>query len=394
MLPDGADFESSVPYHRLVTELFLGAARLAEHIGRPLPAALLGSSRDDGGLPRGRAPARWPDAAGRGCRRRSAAHPEWIWQPATAGSAASLRAGGVLVPHRPVGAHWWTKGPRGRPNGGDAIRPASELRASRTRPTPCGISRTRDSPSCDTRVDYLLVTNGIVGTRGFGNHKHNDLLGFEYHAHGGPVIVDPGSYVYTSDPDGRNLFRSTRSHNTISVDDEEQNECRPEWLFRMFEKAYPEHLEVVERDGWIEYRGRHSRLHASAATGRARADVQAAARRPGRSRFVDVLEGHGTHRLRWHFHFAPGVAVAMLGDGIVEIRTAGGVLQMTHSCRDCARPSGRPSIRRRTASGFHAWRSTWTRWIVSTAVASTRFRSCPDHDEVRGSHWALRRRRG
>ena len=32
--------------------------------------------------------------------------------------------------------------------------------------------------------DYLLVTNGIVGTRGFGNHKHNDLLGFEYHADG------------------------------------------------------------------------------------------------------------------------------------------------------------------------------------------------------------------
>src|SRR6185295_18720338 len=27
--------------------------------------------------------------------------------------------------------------------------------------------------------DYLLVTNGIVGTGGFGNHKHNDLLGFE-----------------------------------------------------------------------------------------------------------------------------------------------------------------------------------------------------------------------
>ena len=30
VLPDGADYESSVPYHRLVAELFLGAARLAD----------------------------------------------------------------------------------------------------------------------------------------------------------------------------------------------------------------------------------------------------------------------------------------------------------------------------------------------------------------------------
>ena len=30
VLPDGADYESSIPYHRLVTELFLGSSRLAE----------------------------------------------------------------------------------------------------------------------------------------------------------------------------------------------------------------------------------------------------------------------------------------------------------------------------------------------------------------------------
>ena len=41
VLPDGADYESSVPYHRLVTELFLGAARLADIAGAPLPPALL-----------------------------------------------------------------------------------------------------------------------------------------------------------------------------------------------------------------------------------------------------------------------------------------------------------------------------------------------------------------
>src|SRR6185295_19226636 len=75
---------------------------------------------------------------------------------------------------------------------------------------------------------YLIVTNGIVGTNGFGNHKHNDLLGFEYHHAGMPVIVDPGSYVYTSDPDARNRFRGTAYHNTLMVDGVEQNELRPD----------------------------------------------------------------------------------------------------------------------------------------------------------------------
>src|SRR6185369_12571970 len=36
VLPDGADYESSIPYHRLVTELFLGAVRLADHQGTPM----------------------------------------------------------------------------------------------------------------------------------------------------------------------------------------------------------------------------------------------------------------------------------------------------------------------------------------------------------------------
>ena len=73
---------------------------------------------------------------------------------------------------------------------------------------------------------YLAVTNGAVGTKGFGNHKHNELLSFEYHCDGAPVIVDPGSFCYTSDFAARNLFRGTAYHNTIVVDGVEQNEIK------------------------------------------------------------------------------------------------------------------------------------------------------------------------
>ena len=45
MLADGADYESSVPYHRLVAELFLSGARLAELDGRPLSDEYLAKLR-------------------------------------------------------------------------------------------------------------------------------------------------------------------------------------------------------------------------------------------------------------------------------------------------------------------------------------------------------------
>ena len=56
-----------------------------------------------------------------------------------------------------------------------------------------------------------------------GTHTHNDLLSFELNVGGNDIIIDPGTYLYTSSIKDRNEFRSTRKHNTIIVDEEEQN---------------------------------------------------------------------------------------------------------------------------------------------------------------------------
>src|SRR5262249_62045769 len=128
------------------------------------------------------------------------------------------------------GAEGWGLAPLALPP-----RPASAHRSSKLF-ADAGVAVMRDGSH------YLLVTNGIVGTKGFGNHKHNDQLSFEYHPDGAALVVDPGSYVYTSDADARNRFRGTSSHNTLSVDGVEQNEFKGEWLFRMFESARAEHV--------------------------------------------------------------------------------------------------------------------------------------------------------
>jgi uncharacterized heparinase superfamily protein len=169
---------------------------------------------------------------------------------------------------------------------------------------------------------YLITTNGIVGTNGFGNHKHNDQLSFEYHHAGIPLVVDPGSYVYTSDVDARNRFRSTRSHNTVCVDGVEQNELRPEYLFRLFETSNAEHTRFADGADAAEYVGRHhgyERLSEPVSHER----TFRLQKPSGTLIIVDRLTGRGEHDFRWHFHLAPGI-VAERGDETTIVLTGRG----------------------------------------------------------------------
>lgn len=307
VLADGADFESSVPYHRLVAELFLGAACLADMRGEPLSdhyrsrvrdmaAYLADMTRPDGLMPQsGDA----DDGRLHVCGGAGTASPQdgrHLFGPAAAmfGRADWLTIGGAAAAWE---AAWWGFGETPSATG---IYPT----VARLYPD-AGHAVVRDGEN------YLLVTNSIVGTNGFGNHKHNDQLSFEYHA-GGPVIVDPGSYLYTSDPAARNLFRGTSYHNTLMIDDVEQNEFNPEWLFRMFEHAKAEHVSFSVEQDVVRYRGRHVGYRRLTAGVTHEREFQFDPR-SGRLVIEDLLQGSGEHTLRWHFHLAPGVE-ATAGD--------------------------------------------------------------------------------
>ena len=257
VLPDGADYESSVPYHRLVTELFLGAARLADFKGAPLPPSvrdrlrsmvdfLAAVQRPDGLMPQvGDADdGRLHILSGYG-------------SVAAAGCAPPVRSGGGVLRQPRVGGARRRVGGRGKPPGGASTRRRLAVGTGRCR------RPSRHFPQAGLTVmrrrrDYLLVTNGIVGTAGFGNHKHNDLLGFEYHVDGVPVLVDPGSYVYTSDPDARNLFRSTLSHNTREHRRRGTERAPPGVAVPHVREGQPRASRGRRADGdCCRYRGRH-----------------------------------------------------------------------------------------------------------------------------------------
>ena len=315
VLPDGADYESSVPYHRLVTELFLGSLRLADFRREPLSASyrsrvrdmvsyLAAVTRPDGLMPQlGDADdGRLHLMSGYGYV--SPQHPGHLFGPAAAmfdepswwalaGSQGGWETG------------WW-----GLERGRDEPPPSSARSALFA---DAGVAVMRAG-----RDHCLIATNGVVGTKGFGNHKHNDLLSFEYHNSGVPLVVDPGSFVYTSDFDARNRFRGTASHNTLQVDGEEQNELKPDWIFRLFETSNAEHVSFYETPHCIEYIGRHH--------GYERFDRPVLHERTfrvskpdGALTIVDRVRGEGEHILRWHFHLAPGVDATQAASSRVQL---------------------------------------------------------------------------
>ncbi len=72
--------------------------------------------------------------------------------------------------------------------------------------------------SCFSRWRHDGLTNKFIST-----HLHNDLLSFVFADGNIPVIIDAGAYCYTSDAVAWKSFRSAKKHNTVIVDDEEPN---------------------------------------------------------------------------------------------------------------------------------------------------------------------------
>ena len=64
---------------------------------------------------------------------------------------------------------------------------------------------------------YLAIRCGQVGQRGNGGHSHNDQLALELWIDGKPLVVDPGTFVYTPLPNERNAYRSVTAHHAPTI---------------------------------------------------------------------------------------------------------------------------------------------------------------------------------
>jgi len=156
--------------------------------------------------------------------------------------------------------------------------------------------------------DFYLITgrNKCCYGRG-GSHVHNDILSFELSMLGNDFIVDPGTYVYTSDFKKRNKFRKTRAHNTVVIDNQEQNPISkdPFYIEQTGEltinqwKTTEEEI-ILEAEHNCYERLRCSVIHNRTFSFNKKERVL---------HIKDKFKGRGDHKLEWNFHLSPEIKI-------------------------------------------------------------------------------------
>lgn len=165
---------------------------------------------------------------------------------------------------------------------------------------------------------YVILHCGPTGGGGLGWHGHNDQLAFELAVDGRPLVVDPGSYVYTSDPEQYTRFRSTRFHATLEIDGAEQNDLRVSRMFLLPDRTQSECVRWQTDGDDATFVGRHHGYEALASPAVHTRSVQldAAARRLV---IEDEVTSAAAHELCWTFPLGGGAAQVIDGGVLAEI---------------------------------------------------------------------------
>ena len=336
---DGVDFENSVAYHRLALEMFVGSYLLAQKNGRTFSDSYRSSLEQMFEFvyhylrPDGLAPMVGDNDDGR----LQILSRYFDWQPQ---DHRYLLAIGAIVCGR---EEFWALAQNSAAATEEAAWLLGFVSAAPVKPRPI-LPVSRAFPHSGRYImrdggNHVFISADEVGTGGLGNHKHNDIFSFELSVSGVAMVVDPGSFLYTSDLLWRNHFRSTRAHNTVVVDDTEQNE-----LTEVFGMSPSARVDVVAWNSASEYdvfEGIH--------TGYERLPNPVAHRRlicfrkePPSWLVVDTLLGRGLHTVESGLHFASGGWIEQLSDRLNVPRTTATIASL---CRrvDLPVPSNLPS---------------------------------------------------
>jgi hypothetical protein len=164
------------------------------------------------------------------------------------------------------------------------------------------------------RGDHLVFD---AGPHGFlnGGHAHADALAIVLTIAGRPFLIDPGTASYTIDREARDRFRSTRLHNTLTLDGRPQS--TPSGPFQWASTTAATRGAWRPGDGIDVVQGRHDGYapvrHARAITATRGCWI-----------VEDRLDGAGPHRAELHWHIDPAWTVELLDPALARARHAGG----------------------------------------------------------------------
>jgi uncharacterized heparinase superfamily protein len=162
--------------------------------------------------------------------------------------------------------------------------------------------------------DMMIIDCGPMGPVYQPGHAHCDTLSFELTLDGRRVIVDSGVFDY--EPSSERVYaRSTRAHNTVMINGQEQSEL---WgVFRMARRAKPIVATMARLPGnGLRFEGTHD--------GYRRLPGQVLHKRIieydgcGEWTVIDEMTGIGKHEIESYIHLHPDYS-AKSGEDFIEI---------------------------------------------------------------------------
>lgn len=217
----------------------------------------------------------------------------------------------------------------------------------------------------------VLFDCGELGFGSLAAHGHADALSFTVRALGGDLLIDPGTFDYFTYPEWREYFRSTRAHNTLSIDGVDQSVALGAFLWG--DRAEARCLSFEPRAERQRVAGEHDgyRRRADPVLHRRTIELHRATRTIA---IVDELDMNGAHHADLHFHFAPRCQLVDQAGNAIVVETGRGRATLTLDARlsvSCVRGSENP-IAGWTSSGYHRREPAWTVTAGTTLTGNTR----------------------
>jgi hypothetical protein len=163
--------------------------------------------------------------------------------------------------------------------------------------------------------DHLLVDGGPHGYQN-GGHAHADALSLTFAVRGVPLLIDPGTACYTTDPAMRDRMRSTALHNTLTLDGRSQSLPNGPFHWSHVANGQVHRWRTAEgfdyfdgsHDGYrpIEHRRRVLAMHGDLVV------------------VADFVGGPGAHAAAVHWHFDPRWTMTTRARGAVFTRAGDG----------------------------------------------------------------------
>ncbi len=171
---------------------------------------------------------------------------------------------------------------------------------------------------------FLIIDGGPIGPDYLPGHSHADIFSYELSVKNKKIVVDCGAYDYTPG-EMRDYVRSTRAHNTISIDNKDQAEM---WNSHRVARRYKPFIESFEQssDG-IKFRGRFDG-YAKLIGDNLIHNREIICQTKDKKIIVnDIIYGNGQHLVESMIHFHPEIEIEDQ-DGIILLKSNNSVVYL------------------------------------------------------------------